>query len=63
MIDELSLLIGPVSDGSRGSASLFTQLSSLNEGSPVEFTLKTVEKTGDNGVYLNYLEENAESGQ
>lgn len=63
VIDELSLLLAPVTDGSRGSASLFTQLSSLNEGSPVEFTLKTVEKTGDNGVYLNYLAENAESGQ
>lgn len=63
VIDELRLLIAPVTDGSRGSASLFTQLSYLNEGSPVEFTLKTVEKTGDNGVYLNYLAENAESGQ
>lgn len=63
VIDELSLLLAPVTDGSRGSASLFTQLSSLNEGSPVEFTLKTVEKAGDNGVYLNYLAENAESGQ
>lgn len=63
VIDELRLLIAPVTDGSRGSASLFTQLSYLNERSPVEFTLKTVEKTGDNGVYLNYLAENAESGQ
>lgn len=63
VIDELSLLLAPVTDGSRGSASLFTQLSSLNEGSPVEFTLKTVEKAGDNGVYLNYLAENAENGQ
>ena len=63
VIDELSLLLAPVTDGSRGSASLFTQLSYLNERSPVEFTLKTVEKTGDNGVYLNYLAENAESGQ
>ena len=63
VIDELSLLLAPVTDGSRDSASLFTQLSSLNEGSPVEFTLKTVEKAGDNGVYLNYLAENAENGQ
>lgn len=59
VIDELSLLLAPVTDGSRGSASLFTQIDSLNEGSPVEFTLKGVEKAGDSGVHLTYLAENA----
>lgn len=59
MIDELSLLLAPVTDGSRGSASLFTQIDFLNEGSPVEFTLKGVEKAGDSGVHLTYLAENA----
>lgn len=45
----------PVIDGSRGSASLFTQMPSTGKGSPVEFTLNKVERIGDNGIYLNYL--------
>lgn len=35
MVDELSLFLAPVTDGSRGSAFLFSQMPSLVEGEPV----------------------------
>lgn len=54
VIDELSLFLAPVSDGGRGEASVFTQIPSLNEGRPVEFLLKDMEKIGDGGLRLNY---------
>lgn len=54
MVDELSLFLAPVSDGSRGEVSVFTQIPSLNEGRPVEFLLKDMEKIGDGGLRLNY---------
>ena len=50
VIDELSLVLAPVTDGSSGSASLFTQMPSTGKGSPVEFTLNKVERIGDNGI-------------
>lgn len=55
MIDELSLVLAPVSDGGSGSASLFAQKPAFSEEAPVEFSLKRVEKIGENGLYLNYL--------
>lgn len=55
MVDELSLLLSAVTDGGSGKASLFTQISPLTEGKPVEFLLKHVEKIGEDGVYLNFL--------
>lgn len=58
MVDELSLFLAPVTDGSYGTASLFTQIPSLTEGKPVEFQLREVEKTGDGGLRLNYQPQN-----
>ncbi|MBD5464115.1 MAG: RibD family protein [Lachnospiraceae bacterium] len=60
MIDELNLFLAPVSDGSSGKASVFTQIPSLSEGKPVEFLLKDMEKIGDGGLRLNYLVKNVE---
>ncbi|WP_242971318.1 dihydrofolate reductase family protein [Blautia sp. An46] len=59
MVDELSLVLAPVTDGGKGSASLFAQLPSQREGSPVEFTLEKAEKIGDGGLHLKYLAKNA----
>ncbi|MDN0060278.1 RibD family protein [Mediterraneibacter glycyrrhizinilyticus] len=59
MVDELSLLLAPVTDGGKGSASLFTQKTGITEGAPVEFTLQKTETIGDSGLYLNYLAKNA----
>ena len=58
MVDGLSLFLAPVTDGSRGSASLFSQILSFVEGEPVEFLLKEVERTGDGGLRLNYQPKN-----
>lgn len=58
MVDELSLFLAPVTDGSSGSASLFQQVPALAEGGPVEFLLKDVEKIGDGGLRLNYQAKN-----
>lgn len=55
MIDELSLLLAPVTDGNSGAASLFTQTSFSAKGKPVEFKLKDMEKIGDGGIYLDYV--------
>ncbi len=54
VIDELSLLLAPVTDGGAGKASLFTQMPSLTDGKPVAFELKKVELLGKGGLHLNY---------
>ena len=59
MVDELSLVLSTVTDGSSGTASVFTQIPALNAGKPVEFELKAVEQIGNGGLYLNYLAKNA----
>lgn len=59
MVDELSLLLSPVTDGSSGTASLFSQIPALNAGKPVEFELKSVERVDNDGLYLKYLAKNA----
>lgn len=60
MVDELSMLLSPVTDGSSGTASVFSQIPDLSAGEPVEFDLKTVERIGSGGLYLNYLAKNAQ---
>lgn len=59
MVDELSMVLSPVTDGSSGTASVFAQMPAFSEGKPVEFQLKAVERIGDGGLYLNYLAKNA----
>ena len=58
MVDELSLFLASVTDGSSGTASLFTQTPSLAEGKPVEFLLRETEKIGNGGLRLNYQAKN-----
>ncbi|MCM1222944.1 MAG: RibD family protein [Lachnospiraceae bacterium] len=58
MVDELSLFLAPVTDGSSGKASLFTQIPSLAEGGSIEFLLKETEKIGNGGLRLNYQPRN-----
>ena len=52
VVDELSLVITPVTDGSHGSASVFAGIPGLNGVSPLEFSLKEVRQTEGGGVYL-----------
>lgn len=60
MIDELSLLLSPVTDGGSGSASLFAKDFAPGEANLVEFELKDVEKIGHGGLYLTYLAKNTQ---
>ena len=59
MVDELSLVLSPVTDGSSGTASVFTRIPALSAGESVEFELRTVERLGSGGLHLNYLAKNA----
>ena len=59
MVDELSLVLSPVTDGSSGGANVFTRIPGGSEGDPIEFTLKAMERIGDSGLYLKYLTKNA----
>lgn len=59
MVDELSLVLSPVTDGSSGTASVFTRIPGVSDGSPVEFKLKDVKQVGSGGLYLRYLVQNA----
>lgn len=63
MVDELSMVLSPVTDGSSGTASVFTQIPSVSAGEPVEFELKAVERLGNGGLHLNYLAGNAKTRQ
>lgn len=58
IVDELSLVLCPFTDGSSGNAGLFTQKPELGAGKPVEFELKNVRKIGNGGLYLSYLVKN-----
>lgn len=60
MIDELSLLLAPVTDGGSGAASLFARIPSLTQKKAVEFVLQEAQRMGEGGIYLNYLAKNAE---
>lgn len=55
LIDELSLVIAPVTDSSSDTVTLFERGSSLPERIPTEFTLKSVEKLKGDGVWLRYI--------
>jgi riboflavin biosynthesis pyrimidine reductase len=59
MVDELSLLLAPVTDGSSGSAAVFSKNSSDSDTIPVEFSLERVQKIEDNGLHLIYKAKNA----
>lgn len=58
VVDELSLFLSPVSDGSSATASLFTQIPELNKGPAVEFDIKNVKQIGSGGLHINYIPKN-----
>lgn len=63
MVDELSLVLSPVTDGNSGTASIFTRVPEWGAGEPVEFELQTVERVGKGGLYLRYAAQNAKRVQ
>lgn len=54
LIDELSLVIAPVTDCSSDTVTLFERMDYLPKLNPVEFELKDVEKLAGGGVWLKY---------
>lgn len=58
MVDELSLVLSPVTDGSSGTASVFAQFPVQKAVQPVEFDLKSVQPLDGGGLYLRYLAKN-----
>lgn len=54
VLDELSLLLAPVADGSPDTVTVFEKMPSLPESSPVQFRLKKVEQLENDGVRLLY---------
>ena len=63
LVDELSLVLSPVTDGSSGTASVFAQFPAQGAGQPVEFDLKTVQPLGGGGLHLRYLAKNARQSE
>ena len=55
LLDELSLLLVPAADGERDTPSLFQRAEYLPVVPPAVFTLKAMEQTKGNGVWLRYL--------
>lgn len=55
LIDELSLVLVPLADGSRGAASVFTKADFLPDHAPVAFTLKEVRQISGDALWLRYL--------
>ena len=55
LVDELSLLIVPAADGERSTPSLFERADYLPQVPPTTFTLKAMEQTKGDGVWLRYL--------
>lgn len=57
MVDELSLLLAPVADGSPDSVSVFEKAAFLPQSAPVRFRLKKVETLKQDGIRLLYTVE------
>lgn len=55
LIDELSLVIAPVADGSTTAVSIFEKAPLLPERKPAVFSLKEVQAIEDGGLWLRYL--------
>ncbi|WDH96620.1 RibD family protein [Paenibacillus urinalis] len=54
LIDELSLVLVPIVDGSSNSLSLFEASAHLPNSNPVNFYLKSVERLHDGGLWMKY---------
>ena len=54
VVDELSLLLAPVSDGESSTPAVFERSAFLTASVPVEFELKNIERLKNSGVWLTY---------
>ena len=54
LIDELSLVVAPVADGSTTAVSIFEQADFLPAGKPAAFSLKAADRIAGDGLWLRY---------
>lgn len=55
LIDELSLIIAPVTDSSSDTVTLFEKADYLLKKKPVEFSLQSIKKLKGDGIWLRYF--------
>lgn len=55
VVDELSLLMSPVTDGERNHPIIFENYFQDKESKPISFSLKNVEIIENNGLHITYL--------
>lgn len=55
LVDELSLVLAPVADGSSTAASIFEKADFLPHRAPAAFTLKAADSIGSDVLWLRYL--------
>lgn len=60
MIDELSLVMAPVADGSNTAVSIFEKSDFLPGGRPIGFTPKEIKQMDGGSLWLRYVPENRE---
>lgn len=58
LIDELSLVICPLTDGQTDTSAVFSQSKYLTKNIPVAFSLFKVETLPGDGIWLNYVPKN-----
>lgn len=58
LIDELSLVLCPLTDGGKGAAAVFDRSSYLPQGNPAAFILKNVQTLPGDGLWLVYRPKN-----
>ena len=63
LIDELSLVLCPLTDGGPDAATVFDRSSYLPQGIPVAFTLKNVQTLPGDGLWLVYRPKNIREGK
>lgn len=63
LLDELSLVIAPVSDGSTTAVSIFERADFLPQKGPFAFELKEVRQLDGSGLWLRYLSKGCKQGK
>ena len=63
LIDELSLVLCPFTDGCPDTAAVFDRSTYLPHGIPVAFTLKNVQTLPGDGLWLVYRPKNMHVGK
>lgn len=53
-VDEISLVIAPLADGSTTSVSIFERADYLPKKAPIALSLKEIKKVDGNGVWMRY---------